>query len=231
MADPQSRSDASRPPRHIVHLLYRFAAGGLENVVVQLINGLPQGEFRHTVVALTTIDAEFAKRIERQDVEFIAMNKPPGQPFKLYPAMYRLLKRLRPDVLHSCNIAALEFTPVAAWVGVPLRVHAEHGWDVADPDGSNKRYQLLRRIYQRFVSRFVAVSVQLRDYLVERVGVPAGRVELIANGVDTAHFRPAGVDEPLPEGFPFDPARHWIVGSVGRFEPIKNPQPMYSALI
>lgn len=27
----------------------------------------------------------------------------PGQPFTLYPAMYRLLRRLKPDVFHRCN--------------------------------------------------------------------------------------------------------------------------------
>jgi hypothetical protein len=27
---------------HVVHLLYRFAAGGQGNVIVQLINGLPR---------------------------------------------------------------------------------------------------------------------------------------------------------------------------------------------
>ena len=100
-------------PRHIVHLIYRFAAGGLENVIVQLVNGLPRESFRHTIVALTTVDPSFVQRIERDDVEIIAMAKPPGQPFRLYPKMYALFNRLRPDVLHSCNLAALEFQPVA----------------------------------------------------------------------------------------------------------------------
>ena len=67
-------------PKHIVHLLYRFAAGGLENVIVQLVNGLPHGEFTHTVVALTTADASFAQRITRPGVQIIALNKAPGRP-------------------------------------------------------------------------------------------------------------------------------------------------------
>ena len=32
---------------HVVHLLYRFAAGGLENVLVQLISGLPYQRYHH----------------------------------------------------------------------------------------------------------------------------------------------------------------------------------------
>ncbi len=151
---------APRPPVHIVHLLYRFAAGGLENVIVQLVNGLPQAEFTHTVVALTSVDADFARRISRPGVQVIALHKPPGQPFKLYPTVYRLLRRLKPDVFHSCNIAALEFAPMAALAGVPLRLHAEHGWDVADPDGSNRHYQRLRKFYQRV---FVFFSFDVKE--------------------------------------------------------------------
>ena len=212
-------------PKHIVHLLYRFAAGGLENVIVQLVNGLPHGEFTHTVVALTTADASFVQRITRPGVQIIALNKAPGQPFKLYPAMYRLLRRLKPDVFHSCNIAALEFAPMAALAGVPLRIHAEHGWDVADPDGSNRHYQLLRKIYQRFVHQFVCVSEQLQSYLLERIGVPSNRVQLIPNGVDTERFRPSQAGDALPQGYPFNKQDHWVVGTVGRLERIKN-QPL-----
>lgn len=219
------------PQRHIVHLLYRFAAGGLENVVVQLVNGLDHSKFRHTVVALTTVDADFASRILRKDVQFIALNKAPGQPFKMYPAIYRLLRKLQPDVFHSCNLAALEFAPVAAAAGVPLRIHAEHGWDVADPDGSNRKYQLLRKVYQRFVHRFVVVSKQLQDYLLLRIGVPAARVQLIPNGVDTRIFRPRVEQDKVPEGFPFNRTKHFVIGTVGRLERIKNQALLASAFV
>lgn len=73
---------------HIVHLVYRFTTGGLENVVLQLVNKLPHQEFRHTVVAITEVDPQFAQRVVRLGVEFISLNKAPGQPFGLYPKMY-----------------------------------------------------------------------------------------------------------------------------------------------
>jgi sugar transferase (PEP-CTERM/EpsH1 system associated) len=140
----------------------------------------------------------------------------------MYPAMYRLLRQLRPDVFHSCNIAALEFAPVAALAGVPLRIHAEHGWDIADPDGNNRRYQLLRKLYQYFVHQFVAVSEQLHSYLLHRIGVPDSRVHLIPNGVDTDRFRPWQAGDTTPQGYPFNKQDHWVIGTVGRLEPIKN---------
>lgn len=218
-------------PVHVVHVVYRFAAGGLENVIVQLVNQLPTSGFRHTIVALTTMDDVFSKRIHAPHVQFIALNKGPGQPYRLYPQVFRLLRQLKPDVFHSCNIAALEFAPVAAAAGVPLRIHAEHGWDVADPDGSNRKYQLLRRLYQKFVHRFVVVSEQLREYLLAKIGIAAIRVDLIPNGVDLHVFRPATPEDTAPTGFPFNRAEHWTIGTVGRLEPIKNQMLLARAVV
>lgn len=219
------------PVCHIVHLVYRFTTGGLENVVVQLVNKLPHQEFRHTVVAITEVDPQFAQRILRPDVEFISLNKAPGQPFELYPKMYRLLKRLRPDVVHSCNLAAMEFAPVAAMARVPLRVHVEHGWDVGDLGGSNARYNLLRKFYKPFVQEFVAVATPLHEYLLNNIGVPSAQLQLIPNGVDTNRFRPRTASDPPPIGFPFQRGVHWVIGYVGRLVAVKNPMLLVEAFI
>jgi sugar transferase (PEP-CTERM/EpsH1 system associated) len=205
----------------IAHVVYSFKAGGLENVIVQLINKLPRDHFRHVVIALTECSDEFAQRVEVQDVQFISLHKPPGQIFGMYPLLWRLFRTLRPDVLHTCNLAALEVTPVAWAAGVKQRVHVEHGWIVADPDGSNKRYRLMRRFYRPFVTQFVAVSRQLRDYLCGPIGIAPQRVALVANGVDTQRFRPAGSVEAEPVDWPFA-AGDWVVGTVGRLDPVKN---------
>lgn len=211
-------------PVKIVHVVYSFGVGGLENVIVQLINRLPADRFEHTVLALTTV-SDFQQRVNRPDVRFIALNKPPGHAVGLYPRIYRLLRELRPDVLHTCNLAALEVVPLAWLARVPLRVHAEHGWDAHDPNGRNPRYQRLRRLYKPFVSQYVAVSRDLDDYLGRAIGVPATRRSLIANGVDTDTFAPAHGARHAVLGCPFQPGWHWLVGTVGRLQTVKN-QPL-----
>src|SRR5262245_50924386 len=47
----EPRSDSETPL--VVHLVYRFAIGGLENGLVNLINHMPPDRYRHTIVALT----------------------------------------------------------------------------------------------------------------------------------------------------------------------------------
>ncbi len=216
-------STAPRRQR-IVHVVYSFAVGGLENVIVQLINRLPADRYEHVVLSLTTI-SDFKHRITQPDVRFIELHKAPGHAIPLYPRIYRLLRELRPDVVHTCNLAALEITPLAWLARVPLRVHAEHGWDAHDPQGRNPRYQRLRKLYRPFVSHYVAVSQDLDDYLARAIGVPPKRHSLIANGVDTTRFAPALGVPPTVPGCPFDPAVHWLVGTVGRLQTVKN-QPL-----
>ncbi|MFT3717875.1 TIGR03088 family PEP-CTERM/XrtA system glycosyltransferase [Pseudorhodoferax sp.] len=220
----------ARRPLHVVHFVYRFSIGGLENVIVQLINRLPAEHYRHTLVSLTTID-DFRQRVARPDVEFIALDKPEGHAIPLYRRIYGLLRRLRPDVLHTCNLAALEVTPLAWLARVPRRVHAEHGWDAHDPHGRNVRYRRLRRVYRPFVSHYVTVSRDLDDYLEQAVGVPADRRSLIANGVDTDLFVPAQEPRAAVPGCPFTPGRHWLLGTVGRLQTVKNQPALARAFV
>lgn len=216
----------------VLHVVFRFSIGGLENGVVNLINRLPQDQFRHAIVALTECDVAFCQRIQRPDVQMISLNKPPGHGFKLYPRLYRLFRELAPAVVHTRNLAALEAV-VPAWAaGVPARVHGEHGWDVSDPGGTQRKYQLLRRAYSPFVSRYVALSGHLESYLIGRVAIAPDRVDRICNGVDTARFAPASpaVRIELP-GNPFDCADRVVVGTVGRLQTVKDQVTLVRAFV
>lgn len=206
----------------VVHVVYRFATGGLENGLVNVINQMPAQAFRHVVLALTEV-TDFRQRVLRDDVQFIALNKPPGQGFWLYPRLYRLFRQLRPAIVHSRNLAALE-TQFPAWLaGVPVRLHGEHGRDVEDLDGRSRRHQWMRRIYRPFVSHYLALSADLAGYLQHSVGIAQAHITQACNGVDTERFQPApdGLAQPLA-GCPFSPKDHWLLGTVGRMQTVKN---------
>ena len=205
----------------VMHVLYSFDVGGLENGVVNLINHMPPERFRHVVVALAQCAPDFCQRVQRADVEFISLHKLPGHGIKLYPRFYRLCRQLRPAIVHTRNLAALEFTVPAGLAGVPARVHGEHGWDSSDPGGTQRKYQLLRRAYSPFVNRYVALSGQIESYLTERVGIAASRVERICNGVDTLRFQPASTRQAVA-GSPFYESDVVVVGTVGRLQTVKD---------
>lgn len=212
----------------ILHLLYRFDTGGLENGIVNLINHMPESAYRHAVVALTEVTS-FRERIVRRDVEFVSLHKPPGQGLWLYPKVHALFRRLRPDIVHTRNLAALEMQ-VPAWTArVPVRIHGEHGRDVGDLDGSNVRYQRLRRVYRPFVHRYVALSRDLAGYLENKVGVPGERIAQIYNGVDLTRFDAGRVQ--APADYPFASPGLWCLGTVGRMQEVKDTVQLARAFV
>jgi sugar transferase (PEP-CTERM/EpsH1 system associated) len=206
----------------ICHVVYRFAVGGLENGVVNLINHLPANRWRHAVVALTDIDPTFAARIRTPGVALHALHKPPGQGFRQWPALARLLRQLRPAIVHTRNLAALEAQLPAWWAGVPGRVHGEHGRDAEDPDGTSRKHQWMRKAYRPFVRHTIALGRELADYSAQRIGIPPARLHTVYNGVDTERFSPApdGLRAPL-SGSPFNDPSLWLVGTVGRMQTVK----------
>ena len=211
----------SEQPPLVLHVVHRFDTGGLENGLANLINHMPAQAYRHAVVALTEV-TEFRHRVQRADVEFISLNKSPGQGFKLYPRLWRLLRRMRPAVVHTRNLGPLEMQVVAAAARVPVRIHGEHGRELDDLDGSNRHLQRVRRLYAPFVHRWVALSRDLESYLVHQVGIAPGRISQIYNGVDSQRFSPAGKTPTAIAGCPFNPSLHWLVGTVGRMQAVKD---------
>ncbi|MGH8795990.1 MAG: TIGR03088 family PEP-CTERM/XrtA system glycosyltransferase [Caldimonas sp.] len=214
----------------VMHVVYRFDTGGLENGVANLINHMPASAFRHAVVALTEV-TDFRRRVRAPDVEFVSLQKGPGHGVKLYPRLYRLFRQRRPAIVHTRNLAALE-AAVPAWLaGVPVCVHGEHGRDVNDLDGASRRYQWMRRAYRPFVDHYVALSRELADYLVAQVHVPPARVSEVCNGVDTARFTPAAGGRLAIPGCPFTNPKHWIVGTVGRMQAVKDQATLARAFV
>ena len=214
----------------IAHVVFRFDYGGLENGIVNIVNGLPEQLFRHAIIAMTEA-SDFRRRIGRDDVEVHALNKQPGKDPASYLRLFRLIRRLRPAILHTRNFGTLEGALVGRIAGAACRIHGEHGWDVYDPDGTNRKYRAVRRAISPAVSRFVTVSKELQQYLIDRVGIPAPKVTRICNGVDTDRFRPRedAARALLPaERFPPGAV---IVGSVTRFSEIKDPMNLVRAFI
>lgn len=214
----------------VMHVVYRFDVGGLENGIVNLINRMPSDRFRHVVVALTHCAPAFCRRIVRPEVEFISLDKPPGHGVKLYPQLYRLFRDRRPVIVHTRNLAALEAVVPARAAGVPVRIHGEHGWDVSDPGGTRRKLQFVRRLYRPFVNRYVALSRHLALYLTDAVRVPAARVERICNGVDPARFRPPDGPRAPIAGSPFGADDEVLVGTVGRLQAVKDQRNLVRAV-
>jgi sugar transferase (PEP-CTERM/EpsH1 system associated) len=214
----------------VAHVIYRLDVGGLENGLVNLINRIPAERFRHVIICLTDYSA-FRRRIQRGDVPVFTLNKPPGNSPVLHFKLWWLLMQLRPDIVHTRNLAALEGTLPAALAGVPVRIHGEHGRDIDDLDGRNTRRQIMRRLFRPFVHHYIAVSRDLESYLQRKLGVPPSCIAQIYNGVDSELFHPAGERRAEVPCAGFARKGEFVIGTVGRMQDVKDQLTLARAFV
>ena len=218
-------SEREPQPPLVVHIIYALGTGGLENGLVTIINRCPPSRYRHAIICLTGAE-RFASRLTAPDVEVIELHKKPGHDLGIYWRLWQHLRRLRPAIVHTRNLAALETQVLGLLMPGTRRVHGEHGRDMSDLDGSNRKYQWLRRMLSPLIHRFVAVSQDLSRWLIQTVHIPPFKVTQIYDGVDAERFvrdpeqsyaAPAG----LPEGFQSG-ADVVVLGTVGRLAAVKD---------
>lgn len=205
----------------VAHVIYHLGIGGLENGLVNLINTIPADRYRHAVICLAG-HSDFANRITRNDVDLFDLEKRPGKDFGCYLRLYRLLRELRPQIVHTRNFGTLDCQYVAAIAGVGYRIHGEHGWDVSDMHGTQTKKVMLRRVSRALIHQYTTVSTHMAGWLKNVIGVPEARIAQIYNGIDTTKFSPNQNKGVADRAAAPDKNNRLVIGTVGRLDPIKD---------
>jgi glycosyltransferase involved in cell wall biosynthesis len=211
----------SRPLR-VTQVVFDLNGGGMESLVAAMA-----ARWRGTNVAMSLITlsgrvghvgASVRPLVERFEVLRLARGISMIAPTRLTAA----IRATRPDVVHLHTGAWLKGAYAAKLAGVPWVVYTEHGREHDDPALA----RLQDRLAARWTDRVVAVSPRLAQYMQRAVGVRPDRIVTIPNGVDTARFAPGPVHRALRSSLRI-PENAIVIGSIGRFEPVKN----YSRLV
>lgn len=127
-------------------------------------------------------------------------------------SLYRLLKQLRPGLLHIHGFkAALIGLPAARLTGVPALVTVHNFLSL----NVRRVAAQMHRIAGGHETRYIAVSHSLAREL-KSWGIPAGRISVIYNGIDPAPYRQASQGRRPPEG------GRILVGTAARLAPQKG---------
>lgn len=212
----------------ILHVIHHLVIGGMENGLVNLINRMPASKFRHGIICIEDY-SDFQQRITRPDVEVIAMHRSTASTWSLRYRLYKLFRSLQPSIVHARGMSGLDALLPARLAGVRHCVQGEHGRDVNDLQGDSKKLAMLRRLHSPLISRYIAVSKDLKGYLVKKVGVNERKIEQIYNGVDTDRFTPAQKEPISKSKNPIE--RQCVIGTVGRLQPVKDQATLISAFV
>lgn len=212
----------------IMHVVDNLGKGGLENGLVNLINGLDPARFEHVVYAMRQLGPN-ADRLPGS-VRVICMGKRDSDfPVQL-PRLVRDIRKIDPHIVHSRNWAGVEAVAAARWVRSCAAVHSEHGLETATQAGEPRRRAWFRRMAYELADRVLAVSYQLRDLHAARTGFAARRIEVIHNGVDGGRFFPDPAMRArmrLEMGIAGD---EFCIGCVGNLLPVKDHMTVLRAM-
>ena len=200
----------------IAHLSYSLGFGGLEQVIVNLVNHSSDYPVRHIIITLT--DDQALQSSLQPDVEVFCLNKAEGNDLGSHMRLFKLLREQRVDVLQTYNFSTIEYHPIAWLAGLRHLVHSDHGRGGDSSRGTGRKQNGLRRFCSLFLDHYIVVSPDLQRWAQQTLKLRAPKLALVYNGVDTRRYSPA---EAIGEGFQ--------VCTVGRADPIKNQALMIDA--
>jgi sugar transferase (PEP-CTERM/EpsH1 system associated) len=211
---------------HIMHVQESLEVGGMENGIVNLVTHLDPDRFQSSLCCLNRV-GPLAERVRGTVVPVFALEQAEGTSLSLAFRLRELLVRERVDIVHTHNFySGLYGISAAVLARTPRIVHGEHGDLVLGPS----RRRRAMRFLAPFVDRFVTVSRELRDDFSARSGIPASRIEAIANGVNLGCFN-VSVDVPrVRQRLGLAPAAR-VIGAVGRLVDVKNYPLLLGAMV
>jgi len=140
--------------------------------------------------------------------------------------LYRMLRRIKPDVVHTHTAKAGFVGRIAAWLArVPVIVHTFHGhvFHGYFSPAKTQLFLFLERFTARLSDTIITITPHLRDELADTYHITRkDHITVVPYGLDLSPFAA------MPRkngGFrqAWDiPADALLVGIVGRFVPIKN---------
>lgn len=202
--------------KKVVHLVYSMGCGGLEKVIVNLINASKNYSCEHIIVTLTS-DHELISLIDG-NISVYCVNKKPGKDLHCHWRLFKLLRELRPDVINTYNFGTIEYHMIAKWAGIPLGVHSDHGRGGDDSAGKNSINNTVRRFMSRFIDVYVVVSKDLYSWVKNDIKIKTKQIKIVQNGVALENY---SEQRSSTTAFTFC--------TVGRLDEIKNQTLMIKA--
>lgn len=166
----------------IVHIIPTLVRGGAEKQLALLATRLPRDQFDLHVCVLTH-SGPLAQSLRDAEIPVHLINKRWKIDLVAYWKLRRLLKQLKPDLVHTWIFAANSYGRYAARkAGVPHIVAGERCVD----QWKAWHELAIDRYLAPHTERIVANSSGVVEFYAGR-GIPSEKFELIPNGIDLPH--------------------------------------------
>ena len=170
---------------NIAHLVFSFNNGGIENMIVDIMNNT-EADIK---ILLCVINNSYEKNLLNkinitQTHKVILLDRPvKGRRFAYLYKLAKELDRFDPDIIHMHSNAVFKFC-------LPLKlIHKK--WKFVLTIHDTNLYCNLNKaeifLHKLFLDRICAISNSVKNEVIKQ-GVPIKKIVLIYNGIDTSKF-------------------------------------------
>jgi glycosyltransferase involved in cell wall biosynthesis len=209
----------------ITFIITSLAAAGAEIMLYQLLRNMDRSRFEITVISLTSM-GEIGPRIEADGFKVHALGMNAGAPSPTaFFRLVRLLRRIRPDVVHTWMYHADFIGGLAARLaGCNRVIWGLHNTNLskAESKWATLAVVFVCARFSRWLPTRIASCSQRAKEVHAQIGYMNEKFCVIPNGFDLTSFSPSGTARTslcAELGLPDDVQ---LVGMVGRYHPQKN---------
>ena len=200
----------------ILNLIESSGPGGAENIMLTL------AEYQHSQGYEVTVclqrEGWVSSRVQQLGLNLLLKPLNSSVDIKWLMNMYRYIKNNDVKLIHSHEFAMnFHSTLLSQISGVPC-VTTVHG----------KKYypdKWIRRFIYRYIaehSKLIAVSDDLKQFLVSNIGINKRQLDVLPNGVDIDKFKPSESIRNETRSALGIKEGHTLIGAVGNLYPVKG---------
>ena len=199
-----------------MQLVLSLSPGGTERLVIEICKRLSD-RVQSTVCCLDE-RGEWAAELDALGIPVFALGRTPGFQLSLARRIARLIRAHGVEVVHCHHYSPFVYGLLAAKLTNVGVVFTEHG-RLSDAKPSTKR-AVVNPLLSLLGGRICSVSADLKQHMVDE-GFPARRIQVVYNGIEPGRRADASQRAAARQalGVPQDA---FIVGTVGRLDPVKN---------
>ena len=195
----------------IVQVIPDFGLGGAETMCANLILELKKFGQEVIVVSLYNHQSPITERLEKQGVKITYLGKKRGFDLSVLFKLKRILKKEKPDVVHTHTYASAYGMVAAILSGVKKRVHTIHS--IAQEENTEAERKIQNLLFKHHHVIPVALSGLVQKTIADVYNISKERIPVVCNGIDLSNCR-------IKENYAVD--GNFKIVHVGRFSPSKN---------
>ena len=203
-----------------MQLVLSLSPGGTERLVIEICKHLTDRV--ESMVCCLDEHGAWARELAGAGIPVTALGRQPGFQPALARQIAALIRANAIDVLHCHHYSPYVYGLMASLLTPAKLVFTEHG-RLSDAKPSRKR-QLVNPLLSRLPGQICAVSQDLKQHMVAE-GFPARCIRVVYNGIDPG-ARASGAQRHEARASLGIPRDAFVVGAVGRLDPVKNLQVM-----